>query len=205
MRFRLMPRDEGFYPLFNQAADNAVACAGILRELVSRPADATTLIDKLRDAEHRGDDLVKQVHARLDVAVVTPFDREDIFALIEQIDTTVDDLRSAGEYIALHNIEAPLAGVNDLAEVVCRAAEASVRLIAKLPRLRDLKPELEEIDNLETEGDTLYRRTMADLFGGEFKAFFVLRWKDILESMEDALNSLEKTANIVKSIAVKHA
>jgi predicted phosphate transport protein (TIGR00153 family) len=200
-----MPRDEGFYPLFNQAADNTVACAGILRELVSRPADAGSLIDKLRDAEHRGDDLVKQVHARLDVAIVTPFDREDIFALIEQIDTTVDDLRSAGEFVSLHNVDKPLPGVNELAEVIYQAADASVRLIAKLPRLRDLKPELQEIDQLETEGDAVYRRTMADLFSGEFKAFFVLRWKDIVESMEDALNSLEKTGNIVNSIAVKHA
>jgi predicted phosphate transport protein (TIGR00153 family) len=200
-----MPRDEGFYPLFNQAVDNAAACAGILRELVSRPADAADLVDKLRDAEHRGDDLVKQVHNRLDTAVVTPFDREDIFTLIEHIDNTVDELRSAGEFLTLHNIVEPLPGVNELAEVLCRTADATARLVAKLPRLRDLKPDLQEIDQLETEGDGVYRATIAELFGGEFKAFFVLRWKDVVESMEDALNSMEKTANTVNSIAVKHA
>jgi hypothetical protein len=200
-----MPRDEGFYPLFNRAADNAAEGASILRDLVSRPADAAALIDKLREAEHRGDELVKEVHSRLDTAIVTPFDREDILALIEQIDTTVDEMRSAGEFVTLHNIEQPLSGVNELAELLGRAAETAVALIAKLPRLRDLTPSLEEIDRLETEGDAVYRRTMAELFSGEFKAFFVLRWKDILESMEDALNSLEKTGNIVKSIAVKHA
>jgi len=205
MRFRLTPRDEGFYPLFNRAADNAAECAGILRDLVSRPVDASALIDKLRASEHRGDELVKQVHGRLDAAIVTPFDREDILALIQQIDTTVDEMRSAGEFVALHNIEAPLNGVNELAELLSRATETAVELIARLPRLRDLTPPLEEIQRLETEGDAIYRRTMAELFSGEFKAFFVLRWKDILESMEDALNSLEKTGNIVKSIAVKHA
>ena len=70
--------------------------------------------------------------------------------------------------------------------------------------MRDLRPELEEIDQLETRGDDLYRQTMAHLFSGEFKAFTVLRWKDIVESMEKALNSFEKTSDIVASIAVKH-
>lgn len=200
-----MPRDEGFYPLFNAAAENAAASAGILRDLLSRPADASTLIDKLRDAEHRGDELEKEVRTRLDVVIVTPFDREDILALIEQIDTTVDEIRSAGEFVALHNIREPLAGVSQLAEILGHAAEAAVRLVAKLPRLRDLHDDLEAIDRLEAEGDSVYRSTMAELFGGEYKAFFVLRWKDIVESMEQALNSLEKMGNIVNSIAVKHA
>lgn len=205
MRFRLMPRDEGFYPLFNAAAENAAACAGILRDLVSRPADAPTLIDKLRDAEHRGDELEKEVRTRLDTVVVTPFDREDILALVDQIDTTVDEMRSAGEFIALHNIREPLPGVSQLADILGHAAEAAVQLVAKLPRLRDMNAELEQIDALEAEGDDVYRSTMAELFGGEYKAFFVLRWKDIVESMERALNSLEKMGNIVNSIAVKHA
>jgi uncharacterized protein len=204
-RFRLMPRDEGFYPLFNQAAENAVACASVLRELASRPADAASLVDKIVESERRGDELVKSVQARLDTSIVTPFDREDILALSEEIDRAVDEMRAAGEFIALHRIQEPLPGVNDMADVLVRTAEATSRLMVKLPRLRDLRPELQEIDQLETEGDGLYRRIIAGLFSGEFKAFTVLRWKDIVESLENALNSFEKTSDIVASIAVKHA
>ena len=205
MKFRLMPRDEGFYPLFRQAAENAVACSQVLRDLATRPADAADLVDKLIEGEHRGDDLVKAMKQRLDTSIVTPFDREDILALTEGIDNAVDEIRAAGEFIHLHHITEPLEGVSEMADILHDTAEAMVRLMEKLPKLRDLQHELDEIDQLESRGDDVYRRTMAHLFSGEFKAFTVLRWKDIVESMESALNSFEKASDIVASIAVKHA
>ncbi len=205
MKFRLMPRDEGFYPLFRQAAENSVACSQVLRDLATRPADAADLVDKLIEGEHRGDDLVKAMKQRLDTSIVTPFDREDILALTEGIDNAVDEIRASGEFIHLHHITEPLEGVSEMADILHDTAEAMVRLMEKLPKLRDLQHELDKIDQLESRGDDVYRRTMAHLFSGEFKAFTVLRWKDIVESMESALNSFEKASDIVASIAVKHA
>jgi uncharacterized protein len=204
MRFRLMPRDEGFYPLFTQAADNALGCAGVLRDLVSRPADSGSLVEKLVESERRGGELVKAVKARLDTSIVTPFDREDILALTEELDRAVDEMRAAGEFIDLHHITEPLPGITEIGEVLYQTADAIARLMVKLPKLRDLQAELDEVDQLETHGDDLYRRTIANLFSGEFKAFTVLRWKDIVEAMESALNSFERTSDIVASIAVKH-
>jgi predicted phosphate transport protein (TIGR00153 family) len=200
-----MPRDEGFYPLFGQAAENAVACSQVLRDLATRPADAGSLVEKLIECEHRGDDLVKSMKQRLDTSIVTPFDREDILALTEGIDHAVDEIRAAGEFIHLHHITEPLDGVIEMADILHDTAEAMVRLMEKLPKLRDLQPELDVVDQLESKGDDVYRRTMAHLFSGEFKAFTVLRWKDIVEAMESALNSFEKASDIVASIAVKHA
>ncbi len=133
MKFRLMPRDEGFYPLFRQAADNAVACAQVLRDLATRPADAADLVDKLIEGEHRGDDLVKAMKQRLDTSIVTPFDREDILALTEGIDHAVDEIRAAGEFIHLHHITEPLEGVSEMADILHDTAEAMDRLMAKLP------------------------------------------------------------------------
>ncbi|HET9601561.1 MAG TPA: DUF47 family protein [Acidimicrobiales bacterium] len=205
MRFRLMPRDEGFYPLFKQAADNAVACSAVLRDLAARPEDASVLVGKLIEAEHRGNEIVKAMQARLDTAIVTPFDREDILALISGLDSAVDDLRNAGEFIDLHRIVEPLPEATEIADVVHLMAETTVRLMVKLPKLRDLREELDEIDQLESHGDDLYRRAIAHLFSGEFKAFTVLRWKDVVESMESALNSFERASDIVASIAVKHS
>ena len=95
--------------------------------------------------------------------------------------------------------------VTEIAEVVHDTAEAASRLMVKLPKMRDLRPELAEIDQLESRGDDLYRRTLARLFSGEFKAFTVLRWKDVVEAFESALNSFEKMSDIVASISAKHS
>ena len=147
---------------------------------------------------------MKLLKQRLDTSIVTPFDREDILALTEGIDHAVDEIRAAGEFIHLHHITEPL-DVIEMAEILHETAEAMVRLMEKLPKLRDLQQELDVVDELESKGDDVYRRTMAHLFSGEFKAFTVLRWKDIVEAMESALNSFEKASDIVASIAVKHA
>ena len=122
MRFRLMPRDEGFYPLFNEAADNAVGCATLLRELAARPADAGPLVEKLVESEHRGDELVRAIHPARH-RIVTPFDREDIHALTEQLDRAVDDMRAAGDLVQLHHVVEPIDSVPEIAEVVHDTAE----------------------------------------------------------------------------------
>ena len=129
MKFRLMPRDEGFYPLFRQAAENSVACSHVLLDLATRPADAADLDDKLIEGEHRGDDLVKAMKQRLDTSIVTPFDREDILALTEGIDNAVDEIRASGEFIHLHHITEPLEGVSEMADILHDTAEAMVRLM----------------------------------------------------------------------------
>ena len=141
-------RDEGFYTLFKQAADNAVACSAVLRDLAAPPEDASLLVGKLIEAEHRGNEIVKAMQARLDTAIVTPFDREDILALISGLDSAVDDLRNAGEFIDLHRIAEPLPEATEISDVVHQMAETTVRLMVKLPKLRDLREELDEIDQL---------------------------------------------------------
>jgi predicted phosphate transport protein (TIGR00153 family) len=205
MRFKLMPRDDGFYPLFREAAGNAVGCCEVLRELVTRPADSGSLVGKLVECEHHGDELVRAMKQRLDTTVVTPFDREDILTLAEGLDHAVDDIRAAGEFIHLHHISEPLEGVVDMADVLHDTAEAMVRLMENLPRMRGLQTELDAVDQLESKGDDVYRRTVARLFSGKYKAFTVLRWKDVIESMEHALNAFEEASETVAEIAVKHA
>ncbi len=144
VRFRLVPRDEGFFPLFNEAAENVAECARRLRDLLDHFAvdapleadgrDLEKLVTLIGDCERRGDELTRTILSRLNSSFVTPFDREDIHALTEELDDVVDEMQAAADLLVLHRVEKPLPEVRDLADVLVKAAEASVALIAKLPR-----------------------------------------------------------------------
>jgi predicted phosphate transport protein (TIGR00153 family) len=205
VRFRLVPRDDGFFPLFDQAAENLVDGARLLRDLIDRFEDVHAKHARINDCERRGDELTRTILRRLDQSFVAPFDREDIHALTEQIDDVVDDIQAVSELLLLHDVDEPISEVQELTDVLVKAAEANVALIGKLSRLRGLEPDLDAIDRLESEADKIYRRSVAHMFSGDFNAFDVLRWKDIVESIEDSVNGLENISDIVRGIALKHS
>lgn len=204
MRFRLIPRDEGFYPLFNEAAKNASDCAQLLEALLAG-LPATGQVNDIVEIEKRGDKLMRQILNRLDTSIVTPFDREDIHALADRLDDVIDDLRDAAELTQLHQVTEALPEASELAGLLTKAAAVNVDLIAKLPKLRGLQGEIDEIDGIETQGDAVHRRALAGLYSGAHDAFTVLKWQDIIAAVEHALNSIERASDIVAAIAVKHA
>lgn len=204
-RFRLVPIDEGFFPLFDAAAANVADGARLLRDLIGRFEDVHAKHARINDCERRGDELTHTILQRLNTSFVTPFDREDIHALTEQIDDVVDDIQAVSELLVLHDVDEPLGEVRELTDVLVKAAEATVALIGKLPRLRGIEPELQAIDRLESEADRIYRRSVAHLFSGDFNAFDVLRWKDVVEAIEGSINGLENISDIVEGIALKHS
>lgn len=210
MRFRLIPRDESFYPLFNEAAENVAECARRLRELLEDfpDGDQQPIDDKVArvtDCERLGDEITRKILRRLNSSFVTPFDREDIHALTEELDDVVDEMQAAADLLVLHNVEKALPEVKELGDILVEAAETNVILIRKLPKLRGLEEELEAIDQLESAADKAYRRSVAHLFSGEYKAFNVLKWKDVVEAIEASVNAIENISDIVESIALKHA
>lgn len=204
MRFRLVPRDDGFFPLFDQAAENLAESARLLHDLMNRFEELHAKHARIIECERRGDELTRTILRRLDQSFVAPFDREDIHALAEQMDDVVDDIQAVAELLLLHDVDEPLTEVQELTDVLVKAAEANVALIAKLSKLRGLEPDLEAIDRLESEADRIYRRSVAHMFSGDFNAFDVLRWKDIVEAIEDSVNGLENISDIVEGIALKH-
>jgi hypothetical protein len=204
-RFRLVPRDEAFFPLFNEAAENVAVAARLLHDLLADFEDVHAKHGAIDECERRGDQITQTILRRLDASFVTPFDREDIHSLTEKIDDVVDDIQAVSELLLLHDVDEPLAEVRELSGILVKAAEANVALVAKLSKLRNIEPELESVDRLESEADRIYRRTVARLFSGDFNAFDVLRWKDIVEAVEDSVNTLEAISYIVEGIALKHA
>jgi predicted phosphate transport protein (TIGR00153 family) len=205
MRFRLIPRDEGFFELFSQAATNIDDGARVLAELLGDLTDIEARVERLIAIERRGDEVTREILQRLDKAIITPFDREDIHALAEQLDDVADRIRAVGDLVQLHNVDTPLESTVQLSKLLARASEANVRMIGKLNRLRGLQPEIDEINAIESEGDDIYRRGLAQLYSGEFKAFAVLRWQDIVSELEEAIDGFEDVSYLVATIAVKHA
>ena len=209
MRFRLIPRDESFYPLFDEAAENVAECARRLRELLDDLHDGDGSLEekvaRVDDCERHGDEITRQILRRLNSSFVTPFDREDIHALTEEMDDVVDEMLAAADLLVLHNVEKPLPEVTELADILIEAAEVNVALIKKLPRLRGLETELESIDRLESAADKAYRRSVAHLFSGDYKPLNILKWKDVVEAIEASVNAIENISDIVESIVLKHA
>jgi uncharacterized protein len=205
VRFRLIPRDEGFFPLFNSAAENLAEAARRLAELLDDLGSAAERQQRVAECEHQGDEILRSVLHRLNSSFVTPFDREDIHELAMQIDDVVDDIQSAAELLVLHAVESPLPEMKELVDILVEISQAAVALVAKLPRLRGVETELADIDRLESEADRVYRRLVARLFSGEFKAFDVLKFKDVVEEIEKSVNGVENIGDIVESIVLKHA
>ncbi|MGH2685053.1 MAG: DUF47 domain-containing protein, partial [Actinomycetota bacterium] len=134
-----------------------------------------------------------------------PFDREDIHALASQIDDVVDDIHAASDLVVLHHVDKPLPEMRELTDILVEISEVAVVLMQKLPKLKGLDEELVTIDRLESEADSVHRKIVAHLFSGELKAFEVLKLTDIVEAVEHAVNGVENVADIVESIALKHA
>ena len=204
MRFRLIPTDDAFFALFDDSAANVAECAHRLRDLLSDPTDPEAH-EKVAACEHRGDELVRTILQRLNTTFVTPFDREDIHALAEELDDVVDDMLEVSHRMQITGITTTLPELKEQADLVVQCADETKELISRLESMKGVQPHLDAVDRLESEGDAVHRRILARLFGGEFEALEVLRWKDVIEAMEAALNTLEDISDIVESIVLKHA
>jgi uncharacterized protein len=205
VRFRLIPSEDRFFSIFNESAMNAAECARRLRDMVVDFSDVDAKHALVADCETRGDELTDGILKRLDGTFVTPFDREDIHALAEELDDVVDDMLSVSHLLRLLSIESILPELKEQADLLVQMADQTVGLMGRLESMKGTGPFLQAIDQLEHEGDAVYRRTLARLFSGEYEALEVLKWKDIVQAMEAALNTVEDISNIVESIILKHA
>jgi predicted phosphate transport protein (TIGR00153 family) len=204
MRFRLVPTDDRFFDLFNESAQNVLACAERLAELVADPT-AADRFERVVESERRGDQLTTDILHRLDTTFVTPFDREDIHELAEKLDDVVDDIYQVAALLRVVQITESLPELVEQSHVLTRMAAENVQLIDRLESMKNTKGLLESIDRLESDGDAVHRQVLARLFSGEFEALDVIKWKDITAAMEDALNKLEDVSDVVESIVFKHA
>jgi uncharacterized protein len=203
VRLRLRPVDSSFYDLFTELARHLVDGADLLAEMLSEDADHVSVAARMREAEHRADEATHAIVRRVNSSFVTPFDREDIYALGSGLDDIMDAMDEVVDQILVYEVKVLPAELSDQVAVLQRCAELTASAMPRLKAMHSLDEYWIEINRLENQGDKNHRRTLAKLFSGDFKAMEVLKLKDIVESLEDAIDGFERVANIVEQIAVK--
>jgi predicted phosphate transport protein (TIGR00153 family) len=205
MRFNLIPQEGEFVEIFEQLAEKVALGASELLRLLRDYRDVDVRAGRILDIEHEGDELTHEVMRRINTTFVTPFDRSDIHRLASGLDDVLDHIEAAAEYLQLHKIEKPLEQMAAMAETLAKAARFTADAMPQLRKLKGLEEYWIEINRLENEGDRLYRRTISELFSGDHNAMDVLKWKDIVEEIEEGIDALEDVANTVESIVLKQA
>jgi predicted phosphate transport protein (TIGR00153 family) len=172
---RLRPTDTSFYELFTTSAQHLVTGAGLLAEMISDDADREDVAKRMREAEHTCDENTHAIVRRVNSSFVTPFDREDIYALAGGLDDVMDDMDEVVDLILLYEVTSFPKEVLNQVEIIQRCAEITAEAMPKLRAMTDLDEYWIEINRLENSGDKSYRRTLAKLFSGDFKAIEVLK------------------------------
>ncbi|MDS1271890.1 DUF47 family protein [Lipingzhangella sp. LS1_29] len=205
MRLRLTPRDDSYYDMFADSANNLVTAARLLVELISDGADRAAITEKIRACEHTGDERTHAIMRRLNESTSPPLHREDIYQLASRLDDVMDAMEAAADLIGLYQLEELPKGIIDQVEVLERAAEVTAQAMPRLRSLKDLTNYWIEINQLENQADQIYRKLLAHLFGGSYDALTVLKLKDVIEELEAAADAFEHVANTVEGIAVKRS
>jgi predicted phosphate transport protein (TIGR00153 family) len=203
--FRFRPVDTTFYDLFSRSAGHIVAGAALLAELLGDGNDREGIAKRMRDAEHEADETTHDIIRRVNSTFVTPFDREDIYSLASELDDIMDHMEEAVDLVVLYGVEELPAELAHQVEVLQRAADLTAEAMPRLETMKGLDEYWIEINRLENAGDKSYRRILANLFGGEYGALDVLKLKDIVDSLEAAIDAFESVANTVEQIAVKES
>lgn len=205
MALRFRPADTSFYDLFAQAARHLVDGAALLAEMLGDGNDREAVAQRMRDAEHEADETTHDIIRRVNTTFVTPFDREDIYSLASSLDDVMDFMEEAVDLVLLYEVEKLPKELANQVEVLQRCAELTAAAMPRLRTMTDLEEYWIEINRLENSGDKSYRRILAKLFGGKYEALEVLKLKDVVDSLEAAIDAFEKVANIVEQIAVKES
>jgi predicted phosphate transport protein (TIGR00153 family) len=203
LRFR--PADTTFYDLFSQAATHLVNGAPLLAEMLAEGSDREGIATRMRAAEHAADETTHEIVRRVNSTFVTPFDREDIYALASSLDDVMDFMDEAVDLILLYQVVKLPKELANQVDVIQRCAELTAASMPRLREMADLEEYWIEINRLENLGDKSYRRILAKLFSGKYEALEVMKLKDIVDSLEAAIDAFERVANIVEQIAVKES
>jgi uncharacterized protein len=205
MALRFRPLDTTFYDLFTEQAGHLVLGAELLGEMLGDGNDREQIAQRMRDAEHAADEATHAIVRRVNSTFVTPFDREDIYRLASQLDDIMDFMEEAVDLVLIYEIDALPVELTNQVEVLQRCAELTADAMPRLRTMQDLSEYWIEVNRLENVGDKSYRRILAKLFSGDYDALQVLKLKEVVDSLEAAIDAFESVANIVEQIAVKES
>ena len=199
------PRDRVFFELFEEAGQNIKHAADLLDRMLRNYPDSKDLARDILICEQEGDRITHDIISRLNHTFVTPIDREDILALASALDDIVDFTEEVSDYLGLYKIEAPMDQAIRLARVLHSAANLVCEAIPRLRGFRDISHYTVEINRLENEGDRITREAVASLFDGGIDPMVVIRWKDLFERLEAAIDATEHVAHILEGVVIKNS
>lgn len=205
MRLRLIPREERFFDLFVEDAANVLGGARLLEAMLRSYDEIVRRAAELRDAEHRGDEISHDIGERLERTFVTPFDREEIHALISRLDDVLDLIEEVADTFVLYRIPAPTPAAVEQASIIVRQCEQIHEALVNLRTFHGLDRYWIEIHRLENEGDRIARAAIAALFDDHQNPIDVIKWKDIYGLLESTIDRCEDVANVIERITIKHA
>ena len=208
MRFKLRPSDDTFFSYFSRAAENLVAGAALLSELVLPDADVQSVSERLVEVEHDSDAITHELYQKINSSFITPFDREDIYRLGSGLDDVMDHLEAVGSLMYLYGLTRMPAlprEMHELVDVLDRQAKLTADAMPRLKGMTGLQEYWVECNRLENEGDRVYRMLLVRLFSGEYDALTVLKMKEVVDELEGACDAFERVANTVETIAVKES
>ncbi|HUL75252.1 MAG TPA: DUF47 family protein [Vicinamibacterales bacterium] len=204
LRLSFLPRDGQFFELFGQMADEIRAAARLLEELLATEPPDEQKADLIRDAEHRCDTITHDSIQRLHRTFVTPFDREDLYALSTSLDTVMDSIDHAASLVRLYRIRTIRPGARELAHTVSASAESLHTALNALAAKKPVQPHAVEVNRLENEADRIYQEAVQGLFDTETDPIVIMKWKELLDVLEHITDACEDVANVIESVVVKH-
>ncbi len=191
-----------------QSAENAQKIAQQLKDLLYIWENVKERVGMISDLEHQGDAITHQIIAQLHRTFVTPFDREDIALLANSLDDVTDFIHAAADAMLIYEIERPTERAKELVNIIVDIVDEVQKAVSKIESRVKLEPILKhciEINRLENVADRIYRSAMAELFANSTDMAYVIKWREIYEHMEGAIDSCEDIANILEGVALKYA
>lgn len=202
---RLIPRDEQFFDLFNQLAEHLKTAAALLDRLFAEPHNTAELVRQIKDIEHQADVLTLSINTRIDKSFITPIDREDIHQLASRLDDVIDRLDGTARRVVMLHINEVREPAKQMAHVIVRAADHIATAVMAIKTPAQVSAQAAEIKKLEEEGDAIYHDAVGALFAGTPDPIEVIRWKEVYETLEIAIDLCMGVANAAQSISIKNA
>jgi len=202
---RFLPKDEGFFTLFDQLSGHLNAAAEQLQALFADPSRREELTARIKTEEHAADALTYEVLQRIDRSFVTPLDREDIHLLTNRLDNVVDLIDGTARRVTMYQITEPRAAASELTRVLRAAASTITDGVKHIRKPAEVHRVARRVKELEEEADTIYSQAIAELFTGRPDPLEVIKWKEILDNLEHAVDECEDVANVLESISLKNS
>ncbi len=205
---KLMPRADDFFQDFEKLAATTVEGTRLLKALLDDFTDVERKVEAIKQVEHRGDDITHRSYERLHRSFITPFDRPQIHRLLSRIDDVLDLADAASERLGLYDVPVILPDARELAGVLVAAAETmqiAVRGLRDIKHPKTVLDACKQVNVCENRADTLLRRAIAALFKSGLDPLTIIKWKEILDLIEDAIDRAEDVANVIEGVVLENA